>query len=705
MQQPVQDRRGKNGIAKNFLQVSEWQPLCLTLEGRKEGISLPCSIMYFKRLILAILLSAVCTPQALADDVSKSWEAKYRDESVLYPLVEETIELNRDGSYKDTEHYVMEIRKKGGRDLGEITIPYDRGFQKVKGIKAFIKTPDGKRHKYTSIQDLDAYSGAAMYSDTRVRVVTMPNVVPGSVMEWQSTVWNKKSLIPGAFSFLFDCLADQIPIRKKQLALIVPKDMPLQFMNWHTAIRPEITKFKDKVRYLWTIEYADAFEPEDYMPPADDFAQCVLISNINGWETIADWYWGLVTKNLKASRAMKETVKDLIAGKVTQGEKIQAITGYIQANFRYVSMSFGSNLVEPHPSDEVFGNKYGDCKDQVLVAMAMLKEAGITAYPALFADAGGVHPANKLPMTGYFNHVILGIELEGKLFYTDLLAKGYRFDEIPIRLQGGHVFVVNGQGGRFDTVPVTPGDENGLVKASKHILKEDGSALVETTALWDIQTSVGVRDGWKNMPEDRKQKLMDALNDRLSSGGKVFEHRLENIDAPFGRIRSYIKYKTPQFAEAAGDFLTFGLGGNERDEAFTKKNRIHPLEFNVASYNQTKNVYIIPKSFEVAYVPKDIELGCEYFDYSRTYRREGQAIAETEMLRFKRARLPASAYGRLKDLETQYSRLTNEKIIIKKIGIPGEASPVVDVTGQQVMPKPLQEDQTTGLVGTTDIRK
>ena len=661
--------------------------------------------MYLKRLILAILLSAVCTPQAMADDVSKSWEQKHRDEPVLYRLVVETIDLNRDGSYKDTEHYVMEIRNEGGQDLGEITVPYDRSFQAVKVIKAFIMTPDGKRHKYTSIQDLDVYSGAALYSDARVKVVTMPNVVPSSVLEWQTTILNKKSLISGTFSSLFDCLAYEAPIRKKQLTLIVPKGMPLQFMNWHTAIKPEITEHKGRVRYVWTLEYLDKLETEDYMPSADDVTQYVSISNINGWETIDGWYWGLVTKNLRVSTAMKETVNQLIEGKRTPGDKIQAILDYLQANFRYVSMSFGSNLLEPHPSDEVFDNKYGDCKDQVLVAMAMLKEAGITAYPAFFTDAGSIHPENKIPMPNYFDHVILAIEMEGKLIYTDELAKGYRFDEIPLYLQGGHVFVVNGQGGRFDTVPVTSGDENGVVKTSTHTLKEDGAAIVETTALWDIQTSVGVREGWKNMPEADKQKMVDALNEKVSSGGRVFEHRLENIDGPFGRIRSYMRYETPQFAESAGSFLTFGLGGNERDAAFTKKKRIYPLNFAAASYNQTKNVYIIPKSFEVVHLPQNVELSCEYFDYSRTYKQDGQAIAETETVLFKRAALPVSAYGRLKDLETQYSRLTNEKIIVKKGGVPRDAIPVADLTARQAMRKPLPEDQTAGLVGTADIRK
>ena len=265
--------------------------------------------------------------------------------------------------------------------------------------------------------------------------------------------------------------------------------------------------------------------------------------------------------------------------------------------------------------------------------------------------------------------------------------------------------MVNGQGGRFDMVPVTSGDENGVVKASIHTLKEDGSAIVETTALWDIQTSVGVREGWKNMTEADKQKLVDALNEKVSSGGRVFEHRLENIDGPFGRIRSYIKYETPQFAESAGSFLTFGLGGNERDEAFTKKKRIYPLNFAVASYNQTKNVYIISKSLEVVHLPQNVELICEYFDYSRTYKQDRQAIAETETVRFKRAALPASAYGRLKDLETQYSRLTNEKIIVKKGEVPRDTVPVTDLTARQVLRKPLPENQTAGLVGTTDIRK
>lgn len=662
--------------------------------------------MPLKYLFLAVFLPAILTtPHVYADETNESWEQKHWDESVLYRLVEETIELNRDGSYKNTEHYVMEIRNEGGQDLGEITVPYDRSFQVVTAIKAFIRTPDGKRHKYTSIQDLDVYSGAALYSDARVKVVTMPNVVPGSVLEWQTTVLNKKSLIPGAFSSLFDCLAYEAPIRKKQLTLILPKGMPLQFMNWHTALKPEITEFKGKVRYVWTLEYLDKLEPEDYMPPADEVSQYVSISNINGWEIIAGWYWGRVIKNLRVSAAMKETVKRLIEGKRTPGDKVQAILDYLQSNFRYVSMSFGSNLLEPHPSDEVFDNKYGDCKDQVLVAMTMLKEAGITAYPVLFADAGGIYPENKIPMPNYFDHVILAIELEGKLIYTDVLAKGYRFDEIPLYLQGGHVFVVNGQGGRFNTVPVTSGDENGVAKASTHTLKEDGSAIVETTALWDIQTSVGVRDGWKNMPEASKQKLVDALNERVSSGGKVFEHRLENIDAPFGRIRSYIKYETPQFAESAGNFLTFGLGGNERDEAFTKKQRIYPLNFTTASYNETKNVYITPKGFEVVHLPQNVELSCEYFDYSRTYRQDGQSIAETETLRFKRAVLPASAYGRLKDIETQYSRLTNEKIIVKKGGVAGDDAPVAALTAKQAMRKPLPEDQTAGLVGATDIRK
>ena len=75
-----------------------------------------------------------------------------------------------------------------------------------------------------------------------------------------------------------------------------------------------------------------------------------------------------------------------IAGKVALKDKARAILEYIQDNFRYVSMSLGPYSLEPHPTDQVFKNKYGDCKDLSLLCVAMLKVAGIDAHIALFRD-------------------------------------------------------------------------------------------------------------------------------------------------------------------------------------------------------------------------------------------------------------------------------------------------------------------------------
>lgn len=316
--------------------------------------------------------------------------------------------------------------------------------------------------------------------------------------------------------------------------------------------------------------------------------------------------------------------------------------------------------------DEVFNNKYGDCKDQVLVCLALLKEAGIIAYPALFCNEDDGSPKDKLPMPGYFGHVILAIELEDKTYYTDILAKGYRFDEIPLGLQGGYVFVVNDKGGLFEQLPILDETENLTSKDTKITIKEDGSALIETTSLWPKGLSINLRERWKNMTEKQRKEFLESLDETYTAGGKMFERKWENMDSDYGQIKSFIKYERPRWAEVSGDFMSFGVGGYERDRDFLKEKRNYPIMFWSNSLSYETQIYFIPDNFEIVNCPKNITLQNEFTEFSRNYKIEGAKITEIETARYKRARMPASDYNKVKDFYNQLAQLTNEKIIIKK---------------------------------------
>ena len=144
-------------------------------------------------LFFTILFS--CLPFSIAQDKPVSWEEKYSDESYIYTLIENTIEVKQDWSFAEKIHMITKIQKEDAKSLGEIPIEYDKSFQEVRDIKAYIITPGGKKLKYKSIQDLNPYSGSPLYSDKRIKVVTMPNVVPGSVIDWEAALVTKKPIM------------------------------------------------------------------------------------------------------------------------------------------------------------------------------------------------------------------------------------------------------------------------------------------------------------------------------------------------------------------------------------------------------------------------------------------------------------------------------------------------------------------------------
>ena len=70
-------------------------------------------------------------------------------------------------------------------------------------------------------------------------------------------------------------------------------------------------------------------------------------------------------------------------------------------------MEFGKGAIVPRSSRETLARRYGDCKDQATLLVAMLRVAGIRAHVALLRTGryGDVAPA--LPGLGDFDHAIV----------------------------------------------------------------------------------------------------------------------------------------------------------------------------------------------------------------------------------------------------------------------------------------------------------
>lgn len=619
-------------------------------------------------LVVASMVLCIFLVRA-EEDKELSWEEKYNDRPVAHLLADRTIEVKEDWSYTDKVHCKIKIQKEEGKEYGEIPFYYNKSVQEVVDIEAYTITPDGKKHKYSKIQDFSLYDGYPMYSDYMVKVITMPEVVVGSTIEYKATTITKK--LPIANQFWYDIyFGGGRPRKEYKVKVILPKKLGVKYKEFNLKYKPTIVEDDTTITYSWEIKDIEERESEAFRPrpTIDTIGSCVEFSSIESWSDISDWYLALVNKNTIINSEIKNKVKELVKDKETLRGKVRAVLEYLQKDFRYVSMSLGDHTLEPHPTDEVFKNKYGDCKDLSLLCKGMLKVAGINSNIVLFREESVItDPQYDLPFPRLFNHVLLEVQDPSGNFYADPLLDGYDIGEYPPGYQAAYTFVITEDGGRFDRFPVF--DEKRMYSRMDNIveIKQDGSAIFEVESLWDLDFSIEARYKWKAMSQKQRDEFLQKLNARSTVGGKMISRHWENIDGEYGCVKSFVKYERPDAYPITDDMIIISSGGYRRGYSFLKEKRENPIFFPGNSLEEESTIYIIPEGFEVTYVPKNLDLDIGFFNYKKNYEVDGNKLIVKEVTKYTRKELPAEKYKEVQNFYNELPRKTNQRIIIRKV--------------------------------------
>jgi hypothetical protein len=599
-----------------------------------------------------------------------SFEEKHKDKSSLFLLYNIDVKVNEDWSYITKIHKIIKILKEEAKSLGEITIYYERGREKITDVQAYTITADGKKHKYAKMQDLNIYEGYPMYSDSMVKIITLPEVIVGSTLEHRATIISKGMPIKNSFWYYLSSNFS-VPIKEFNLTVTLPKKLGIQYKEFNLAHKPKITQNGSTITYSWHEEnFEGEKEDEDYLPPPtlESVEEAIEFSSIKSWADVSSWYYALVQKNLKINSVIEETAKKTTKGKSATKDKVRAMLEYIQDNFRYVSMSFGDNSLEPHPTVQVFQNKYGDCKDLSLLCMAMLKALGIKSHIVLFNTEFSINdPKYDLAFPSLFDHVILLVEdkKEGD-FYIDPLLDGYDIGQYPVGYQGAYTFIITEEGGRFGRFPIFD-ERRGYIKSERKItIWHNGSALIETEMIWELDSSIEQRQKMKAMDKERKDKFYQALDEYLASGGELLERRIDGLDQKYGLIKTYSKLKRKDAYQITKGMIIIDVSGYGRDTDFLKKERKKPIFYPYNSLAEEITTYIIPKGFRITYLPKDLNLDIGFFNMKREYTKKGNEILIKETTRYKRLELPKEAYRGVKDFFDQLPSKSKQRIMLKK---------------------------------------
>jgi len=283
-------------------------------------------------------------------------------------------------------------------------------------------------------------------------------------------------------------------------------------------------------RLEWVARDVPQVFPEPDMPPLSRCAQTLRLSTIPDWTTVSRWYWSICAPHLaKTTPAMTNCVMSLVKGCQDDSAKMRAVFKFVSQEIRYMGLTFEDDSpgYEPHDVDVTFDNRYGVCRDKAALLAALLRIAGIPAYPVLIHAGAKMDP--EVP-TFFFNHAIVAVERKGGGYdLMDPTDESTR-DLFPSYLSNKSYLVARREGETLLTSPVPPVADNRISVAAKASLSPDGDILYSADVRYlGINDNVYRRSFLKRKPAERRLQLEGVLK-RMSAGAELLSFDIEPAD-------------------------------------------------------------------------------------------------------------------------------------------------------------------------------
>ena len=101
------------------------------------------------------------------------------------------------------------------------------------------------------------------------------------------------------------------------------------------------------------------------------------------------------------------------------GARAFAALQLVEQRTRYLFLGMNDGGYVPAAADLTWQRKFGDCKGKTVLLLALLKELGIAAEPALVSVGLGDGLDERLPGLAVFNHVLVRATIGGQVYWLD----------------------------------------------------------------------------------------------------------------------------------------------------------------------------------------------------------------------------------------------------------------------------------------------
>jgi len=601
-------------------------------------------------------------------------QEKYPQAGAVILFGQEDIAIKDDNTMEFVQHYLIQILNDRGKHHAEIEVGYDSTYDKVEIDFARTIKPDGRvisagaKH----IRDVSRYLNYPLYSNARVKIISMPEVANGTFIEYQVRLSRGKLVAEKHFDTSYT-LQSMDPIQYAKFTVTLPHGRVLsqrilneQYNTAKADLKPQLISDADKDVYAWEFHDVPQIIPEPGMPPVTEITPVILLSTFFSWDEIYQWWWKLARDKIAADSAMKAKVKELSDGKSSLKEKARAIYNFAAREVRYVAIEYGQAGYEPHQASEIFRNRYGDCKDKSILLISMLKEIGVEAYPVLIGTKGVVIAPDDFPSI-IFNHCIVLARVGDETIFLDPTGETVLFGDLPGGDQGRKVLVFYEKEGVIATTPRFPAQRNQV--SSRTVLQFDDAEniqaerIVLTSGNYDQSQRYRLR---YTMPVLIEESIKERIQG-IIPGAKLLDYHIENLESMEENIQLKYHFEGSEFLlRSGGDMRIIPQLGSINLDLASKDSRQYPIDFSIPKITEDVVEIKLPKHYRVKALPEPIKEETLWFIYEASYRQQGDAVIFLERTATAAERLDPQDYPKYKTILQKLSKDVRYCVILEK---------------------------------------
>ncbi len=401
-------------------------------------------------------------------------------------LVKERRIVSRGNGHIDRVTYVLLaiIDKKAVGDYSEISIPFNSYFTDAKLDFARLIDASGRRHPVLpDATQTKTRNSSLMYTDSRDITFAPPALEPGSFIEFQVSERTLKPAIPGHWyeSEVFHYIHRSVqtgmpridPLRHGKIVVEHPDAERLQAEARVQRIEPTAMRTDGRTTLTWEVRELGQVTYEPGMLSLASVVPGVVMTTLPGWVAVDTWGAAHYLPSASINPEVSALAKSLARGSADRQQRIQAAFHYMQDNIRYIAADVRRGGLIPHPVGEVLKHKYGDCKDQAILLVNILRALGIEAYPALTSPYPH-WPADSRLASTHFSHMIVYVPDSRGDLWLDTSGSVGEFPGAHWTLENRQAFVINGKGGKLLTIPASPSSRNRVLMQVDFSYEKDG---------------------------------------------------------------------------------------------------------------------------------------------------------------------------------------------------------------------------------------